>query len=562
MDTKINMEQVAMQQLLNNPTMKQKTPADEIGTPKCHIVIGNRFARAGYCLSYNAEAFKLRLIELFQYLVDRSEEGEYSADFSRLFEERTVETDWGALKVSSVPTGDGDPRTDYVSAEVPVDFLTRDIKDSRSYVNFLAEYLGELSRCRVTLKDGVVLDGFIKPEYSFGPEGYRRSLGRRNRVTLSVSVEMLRAVFDFSDGHCRFVMRDILAFDIQIGMRLYPIICSMKPEETMRIAPDDLEFLCGWHSGEFTEFDIDRIFSYETRSGAKLAMPRIRLEDGALVLTAPPEKTYPVVLSLDSGREIVVNNFFAQASYSASPFAEDCKVRLLGLLQCLNDAARSEGGWDDDSLRTYGFDVRTQWGTAHAVPDEDDERSGLRLDVPLQYFVRGGGDCRDWYYRVMSALCELSVCMMKIGGRRLCGLFSVPRLDAPASGWDRYGTGVYVHLFVFMHDIDAMFNLGRWRRFREDDVARVKTYAAKRLCQVLFNGYTVEAGKLVEMVGERAEDFLGNEFEACILDPAVHSLNASTGKEWVYRKLGEGAEGGARYVFESRKDYKRRMQLL
>jgi hypothetical protein len=566
MDTKINVEQVAMQQLLNNPTVKQKTPADEIGTPGCRIVIGNRFARAGYCLSYNAEAFMYRLIELFQYLVDRSEEGEYSADFSRLSEGRTIETDWGTLKASPVPTGDGDPCTDYVSAEVPVDFLTRDIKDGRSYVNFLAEYLGELSRCRVTLKDGAVLDGFIKPEYSFGPEGYRRSLGRRNRVALSASVAMLRTVFDFSDGCCRFAVRDVLAFGRQIGRRLYPIACSMKAGETLRLSRDDVNFLCDCHPTEEdkdTGFMPNLIFFTNHRCpGVDPAVPDVRQEDDALVLTAPSEKVYPIALSLDSGREIVVSDSFAQASYSVSPFAEDCKVYLLGLLQCLNDASRSEGGWKSGALRKCSFDVWTQWGTARATAEEEDGRAGVCLYVPLQYFVRGRGDCRDWYYRVMSALCELSVCAMKVGWNRPCRLFPTPRMEAPGFGCDHRGTGVYARLFVSEYIFNVIFNLGWERRFREDDVVRVKTYAAKRLCQVLFNGYAVEAGKLVEMVGERTEDFAGNEFEACVLDPAIHSINVVTGRAWAYRKLEEGAEGGASYVFESRKDYKRSLRLL
>ena len=536
MESKNVVEQVAMQQLLNNPTVKRKTPADEIGTPGCHIVIGNRFARAGYRLSKTAETYKLYLIELFQYLVDCSEEGEYSVDFSRLSEERTIETIWGTLKVMSATAGDVNGCPDHVKADIPVAFLMR-CSVTDCLCKAVRKHLDELSSCRVTFKDGLVLDGFIRPDYSFSKDSLRGRRGEENRVLLAVPVEMLRAVFDFCEGYSRFGLRGILSFNTYRIRRLYPIACSLKEGETVQLNRDDLEFLFSERIGK--TFDSVRFFP-RCYFGEELAIPQITAKGDNLIITMPSSDGRPDKPVVHSCVDIVVGGNFTRAWYSVSPFAEDCKVYLLGLFQYLVNATMSGGGWSRDSLYACGLDIRTEWGSVHAASPEkscgdEDGCGGIDIDVPLQYFVRGRGDCREWYFRVLAALGELSVCEMKMRGNERVKFVSVLQADEPSSEWCYDGKGMYIHLYVPMHTIDTVFDFrGGYRRFKEDDVPLLNTYEAKRLYQMLYDGYSVVSGMLMGMLGELYAYSSLDEFVADILNPAIHKINKLTGRPWEY----------------------------
>lgn len=535
----------------------------EIGVSECYIVIGKRFAHAGYQLSDNAEILKLRLIELFQYLVDFSE-NECAVDFSRLDEDGMIRMPVWSLKVSHAEAGDGDRSADYVEVDVPVDFLTQDINRGLSYVKFLTKYLDELSRCKVTFKDGSVLDGFIRSDYSLRPEKYGQSLNKLSRILLLVPVEVLRAVFDLRDGYCRFILENALAYKHTMAKRLYPIACSMKAGETMTFSHSDWEFLFDYTVNEISCSYISTIF-YRiypiNKPNAALVKPEITSDGDSVTLSIPPERTEPVDLTFYPGHDFTVSSDFACARYSVSPFAEDCKVYLVRLFYFLNRASLLEGEWNSGALHDYGLDVRTEWGTAHAALaenpcEQEDGRSEIDIDVPLQYFVRERGDCREWYFRVMSALGELSVCRMKVGGGWIDRFVSLRQIETPSAEWDYNGTGIYIHLSVSMYILNIVFNTnGGWRIFKEDKIVELKSYAAKRLRQILLNGYSISAWSLIEMVGERTEDYPEHEFETCILAPAIHDINASIVGAWDYLRIGEGS--GATFIFEKR-NYKRR----
>lgn len=154
------------------------------------IYQGTRFCMASYSTTPLGEDYKVLIVGLLQFLVDKDGDAGARADFSRLSNRYCVRTGRGDVNISPVYDGEGGGALpDGVRVDAPLTFFMELPGGRHISLDYTLSTLNKMSDCPIRVMNGPSFGGFIS--------GVSVAQDNPCSVSFTVSRSLIEVMFDF-----------------------------------------------------------------------------------------------------------------------------------------------------------------------------------------------------------------------------------------------------------------------------------------------------------------------------------------------------------------------------